>query len=87
MKPSDFTKNFPFSSVYMNTETEIVAMNVMTILKRTGDVFRELSWDEYKDERMKDGNFSVSEKRYFERVIPYCVSGEEAKKFSKQWDI
>ncbi len=83
-KPSDFT-NKPFASVFRKSESETIARNIMVILSRTGNEFRELSWDEYKKERLKDGEFSESEKGYFEKVLPYCVSAEMAARFSDSW--
>ena len=53
MKPSDFLE-YPWNSVTKNSEYETIALNIMVILKRTGDEFRELSFDEYKTERLKD---------------------------------
>lgn len=83
-KPSYFT-NYPWSSIFHNTEHEIIAVNIMKILNRTGDEFRSIDWEEYKTERLKDGNFSDKEKIYFEKVISYCVSAEKAKTFSTHW--
>lgn len=57
----------------------------MIILKRTGDTWRNLSWDEYKKERLKDGSFTGSEKVWFDKVIDYCQSPENAKSFSSAW--
>ena len=57
----------------------------MTILARTGDEWRSLSWEEYKEYRIKNGNFSEREKRYFDKVIDYCVTPETAKLFSPEW--
>ncbi len=84
-KPSNFTSH-PFSSVLRKSEAETIARNIMVILKRTGDKFRELTWDEYKTEREKDGKFSNGEKSYFDQVIGYCKSAETAKLFSKAWN-
>jgi len=84
MKPSNFA-TFPWMSILKNSESEVVALNIMRILKRTGDEFRPLSWTEYKEERMKDGNFSVVEKPYFDKVISYCKSADTAALFSKVW--
>lgn len=83
-KPSDFTFH-PFSSVLQNCECEQIACNIMVILKRTGDTFRPLSWDEYVSERKKDGHFTESEKGYFNQVINYCKSVDTANLFSKTW--
>lgn len=85
MKPSDFMTH-PFASVMQNAESEIVARNIMAILSRTGDTFRLLTWEEYKTERLKDGNFSENEKPYFTDVIGYCESEDTAKLFSKAWN-
>lgn len=85
MKPSNFTNN-PMDSVLQNSESETIARNIMLILKRTGDKFRNLSFKEYKKERLKDGNFSESEKKYFDKTIEYCKSSDTAKLFSKNWN-
>ena len=84
MKPSDFII-FPWNSVTKNAECEIIIVNIMKILKRTGDTFRELLYDEYKSERLKDKNYSDSEKTYFDKVINYCKSEDTAKLFSSIW--
>jgi hypothetical protein len=84
MKPSEFTKH-PYGSVLQNNESESVARNIMVILTRLGDEFRLLSWGEYKQEREKDGNFTMSEKTYFDRVVGFCVAAESAKAFSPAW--
>ena len=83
-KPSDFT-NDPMGSVLQKSEAETIAQNIMVILKRTGKEFRELSFEEYKREREKDGDFHIIEKKYFEQIIGYCKSPDTAKLFSKRW--
>ncbi len=83
-KPSDFT-NHPFGSLFRNTETEVIAVNIMKILKRTGDTFRTLTFDEYKKERQKDKNFTEGEKEYFHKVKSYCKSADTAKLLSEAW--
>ena len=82
--PSDFSTH-PWNSVINKIEYEVVARNVMTILERTQNKFRVLTWTEYKKERLKDGNFSETEKGYFKRVIPYCSSPEFARDFCPSW--
>lgn len=84
MKPSDFTIK-PTSSVLQKSESETIAANIMVILMRTGDTFRTLSWDEYKLERLKDGEFTESEKPFFEKVVDYCGSSIKAQSFSPVW--
>jgi len=84
-KPSDFT-NFPWDSVLQKTESEVVAQNIMKILERTGNEFKELQWDQYKEERLKDKNFSEAEKIYFQKVTKYCESSSLARTFSNSWN-
>lgn len=85
MEPSDFM-DYPFDSVFKKSECETVAQNIMKILSRTGDEFRKLSFNEYKKERIADGNFSDGEKQFFDMVIPYCKSPDTARLFSKIWN-
>ena len=82
--PSDFMKH-PYDSIFQNTESEIVARNIMVILNRTGNTWRELSFEEYKELRTKDGNWSYKEEILFNKVSKYCVSEVMANKFSKNW--
>ena len=84
MKPSNFT-TYPWSSVLQNSESETIALNVMKILARTGNEFRELSYEEYKSERLKDSNFTDKEQSYFEKIILYCKTADTAILFSKSW--
>lgn len=85
MTPSNFTK-YPWDSTLQQAESEVIAKNVMLILKRTGDKFRDLPWEEYVTERKKDGNFTESEKQYFDKVISYCKSADTARLFSPGWE-
>lgn len=90
LNPSDFAKIFPIRSRFNKFEHEKVARNIMIILKRTGNEFRDLSWQEYKKERLKDGalvKLVDNEKKYFIDVIRWCVTAHNAKQFSPQWDI
>jgi hypothetical protein len=87
-RPSDISREHPWNSVFENWEHEQIASNIMKILKRTGDTFRELSFGEYKDERVKDGADAGAvdrEQGYFERVLKYTVSAEMAARFSPSW--
>ena len=84
-KPSYFTK-YPWHSVFNKSECETVALNIMFILARKGNYFRELPWEEYKSERIIDGNFSEKEQSFFEKVVPYCKSPETAITFSESWN-
>jgi hypothetical protein len=86
--PSHFSDKTPYSSIFKTKrgEHEIIAQNIMVILDRTGNKFRYLSWEEYKKERLKDGDFSDAEKKYFDEVIKYCTSPENARSISKNWD-
>ena len=84
LKPSNFT-DYPMGSVLQQSECEVIAQNIMKILKRTGDTWRELTWDEYKKIRTKDGNFTNSEQQYFDKVINYCKSADTAVLFCNDW--
>jgi len=75
----------PMSSVTKNSESETIAMNIMIILGSNGNEFRKLSYSEYKQRRLDDGNFSESEKIFFDRVIEYTLSLESAALFSNVW--
>lgn len=83
-KPSDFIKH-PWSCVFKSNEHESIATNVMKILKRTGDEWRTLSFEEYEKERKKDGAYSPREKSYFDEVAPYTESADKAAMFSATW--
>ena len=87
LSPNDFNK-FPWSSVMNKTEAEIVARNIMCILGRTGNEWRELTWKEYVDERMKDGDrrsYVDNEREFFSEVCAYTVNAKQAAKFSPTW--
>jgi len=84
MKPSNYV-GYPWSSILQKSECETIAQNIMIILKRTGNKFRDLPWSEYASERKKDGNFTESEKQYFDKVIDFCKSGDTAKLFCSGW--
>lgn len=88
--PSDFI-TYPWDSVFHNSERETVALNIMKILKRTGNTWRNLSWDEYLSERIKDGGGNTynwehgSEQKLFGEVSEYTVNENMARKFSPAW--
>ena len=85
MKPSNFTRH-PWNSVMQECGHEVVAQNIMVILKKTGNTFRELSWDEYKKARIRDGSFCEGSEKYcFNRVTKYCKSPDTASLFCKDW--
>jgi hypothetical protein len=67
------------------SEHETIAANIITIMKRTGDEWRALSWDEYRHEREKDGNFGMGERKYFDDVIEYTASALDASYFCAAW--
>jgi hypothetical protein len=86
LTPSLFTA-FPMDSILQKSECETIAQNIMVILKRTGNEFRNLDWEEYKKERKKDGNFSTMEETFFIRV-KYLALGkrEDLTDFCKTWN-
>lgn len=81
----------PWNSSFGKMEPEMVAENIMLILKRTGDTFRKLTWEEYKAERvkdLKDGDMPESvdcERKYFDQVSMCCVTVETTANFSHRW--
>jgi hypothetical protein len=84
MKPSNYMKH-PYDSVFQNNESETIARNIMVILARTGNTWRDLTWDEYATERQKDGGSVLYEYSLFNKVIGYCKSPDTAKLFSPAW--
>lgn len=87
LKPSDFTK-FPIASIFGAAEYEGVAQNIMIILTRTGDEWRQLLWKEYKKERKKDEATEhdlYREESYFEDVSTYCANAKKALEFCPHW--
>jgi len=82
--PADFIKH-PWDSVLRKTDAEVVAVNIMVILKRTGNTWRDLTWEEYCTERFKDGGLTLAEQDYFTQVIRFCRSEIGARLFSKEW--
>lgn len=89
MKPSNF-KTWPWSCVFQNAEREQVALNIITILARTGNEWREMLWPEYLAERIKDGGGNTSHNQHTEQdcfydVAPYTVSAKAAATFSPTW--
>lgn len=89
LNPSDFITN-PYGSKLGDSQAETVAVNIMVFLKRIGDVWKKLSWEEYAFERRSD-NPCLEEKElnleeeHFNKVISYCESAEKAKTFSISW--
>jgi hypothetical protein len=84
MNPSDYI-TMPFNSRLQKAEAEIVALNIIKILSRSGDAWRKLTWFEYKDERLKDRHFYESELAYFNQVVPWTDSAVKAANFSPVW--
>lgn len=82
--PSDFNV-FPLASVVRDGNAEQVAQYIMAILSRTGNTWRNLSWDEFKAERNKDERFHLNEKDWYNKVIEYCQSAQTARLFCKDW--
>lgn len=86
MKPSDFQNQFPGNSVFSNNEHETIAQNIIVILSRTGDTWRELSWEEYLEQRMLDGKSEKSFEYWkFMNVNDYCISEDGVRSFSPFW--
>ena len=85
MKPSGFKNGSTMSSIFHKHEPEVIAANIMKILARTGDTFRVLTWEEYQEERHKDGNFTEKERPFFNQVVEYCATSHGAAAFCPGW--
>jgi hypothetical protein len=85
MKPSDICTIFPLGSITKNSESEILALNIINILARTGDKWRLLTFDEYFKERNLDGKYEAEERDLFEKVVHYTISPLRASSFCKAW--
>lgn len=83
LRPSHF-KSDPMGSVLQNSESETIACNIMRIRARLGDRW-ELTWEEYKREREKDGSFSDMEEGYFNKVMPLIADPIGAISFAAGW--
>lgn len=85
MPPPSVFCCFPWDSVFKKSEHEQIAQNIMKIRRARGDKW-ELGWEEYKDERVKNGTgFSEREKYFFDEVMPKIQCVEDACKFSPKW--
>jgi hypothetical protein len=86
--PKDICKIHPFDSILQKTELEIIARNIIIIIQsRIANKFQLIDCDIYSYHRMKDGNFSKTEKKYFDIVSPLLTNEKDVRKFSKEWDI
>ncbi len=83
LKPSHFCER-PWESVMRKTEAEVVACNIMKIRRRLGDKW-DLSLEEYKREREKDGAYSWNEECYFKEVIELIPDAIGAISFAPTW--
>ena len=91
MTPSKISQKFPWDSVFQNSESETVAQNIAKIQARTGDQFRVLSKDEYREECEKDGN--MGKVLYgdwkcpfgYDDIAAYMQSPHSAAKVCKDW--
>jgi hypothetical protein len=86
LRPSDLSNIYPLDSVTQKSECETVCKNIMMILERTGNQFRDLTIEEYVNERKKDCGYSEIELLFFEKVQKYTVSEATARLFSPAWD-
>lgn len=84
MNPSGFRAQ-PMNSVKGSFEHETIARSIMVILARTGDMWRQLGWNEYEAERLKDKGFSRREQSYFNDVVGFTESEQVARLFSPVW--
>lgn len=86
-KPSNYL-GYAMGSILQNSESETIARNIMVVLSKMGDTFKELTFEQYSEARRADGASErdmMLEKPYFEKVSPHCVSAETADAFCKGW--
>ena len=83
LKPGHFTV-YPMGSIKQSAGSQIVAQSINIIRERLGNDWA-LSWDQYKAERVKDGDFTDKEKKYFDSVIDLISSAEACINFSPSW--
>ena len=91
LKPSDFL-NLPVGSKLRESHdilfaqmVEITALNIMTILARTGNDWRLLQWDEFRSELDKHGNYPPGTRKFFNYAVAHTQSAEAAKQFCPVW--
>lgn len=82
LKPSDFCC-YPnvTNDVGSYHDENVIALNIMTILSTTGNVWRKLDWIEYRSIK----HATIFELVCFERISKYCVSPEYAAYYSQTW--
>lgn len=73
------------SSIYQNCEREIVARNIVTILAREGDTWRQLDEKTYVKHRKKDGEWSEGERFIFQEIVGDITSFIDAVALSPSW--
>lgn len=84
--PADYI-SYPWGSILNSTEHEMIARDIMVILYKTGNVFREISFDEYKKEKTKitKNIINASEESRFMQVVNFCKNPYMANSFCKNW--
>ncbi len=86
--PKDFASKFPYDSIFRQNEPEIIANNIMVIMAHTDNVWRQVAWEEYREVRIRDGNFNEEmERTQFNRVAPYTTTARTALEFCPTWLI
>lgn len=75
MRPSEFI----LYEGTQNIKRRIVIENILRILTRDNDTFRKISWEEYSEIRLKEGNFSDDEHVYFNQASLYLPIARETQ--------
>ena len=83
LKPSTFTRK-PLYSLTQKSEAERVASHINIIRKRLGDNW-DITREQYRKERIKDGEFSEGEMYLFDEVIKLIPDAIGCIGFSKVW--
>ena len=81
MKPSDLIDIYPWDSVFQSAEHETTACCLMRYLYETGNEFKQITFDEYKNKQPK------ANKKRFEEVIRYFKSEDTIILFSKCYEV
>lgn len=79
--PNYFANIIPWNSIFQKNEYEITAWHIMHLLAATGNVFRPLTFKEYKQK------YSGADEERFNDVIKYCKNSDTAQLFSPSWKI
>jgi len=86
--PSLLIGKFPHNAISRVIEIKLVAMEIVVILSKTGNVFRAISIDEYKKARLslfaRESELH-QELKFFDLANIHLTTARSAAKFSETW--